>query len=1102
MAGILNPFPPSAFSLPAASFPLALTWPLRMEFIPGWLVCVLFLAGAVPIVLLGVWSLSGLGPVRKWVAIGLRLSVLLLALMILGGVRWQREHRDVEVMVLRDMSDSANQVKGFPGAPTRSLQSALDAYFNELAGDPTKKAADRIGVLSFHQSALIDTLPSTKLALDTRAVREPGSGTDVASAIQLALASMSDDAMHRLLLVWDGNQTTGDLEAALATAAAQNVPIDVMPLRYDVTNEVLLERLIAPSWKRENEPFSVEVMLRSTNATAVGGTLTVLHQGQPMDLDIGTPEMNPTRAVTLKPGLNRQSVRVPGTLAGGVHQFRAIFEPDSGVAAGGSRQGDTIGQNNVGDVFTFVQGEGQVLYVDGVKDGGQGGGDILPKALAKQGIKLAPITVDQFPASLVHLQQYDAVVLANVARGDLGEQRQEMLASYVHDTGGGLLMIGGEDTFGAGGWEGSKLEEVLPVDMDIPAQRQVGKGALGLVMHACEMGRGNYYGQMCALKAAEALSEHDEIGVITFGMNGGSIFDYPFSEKGDGSRVNTAIKQMQMGDMPSFDESLNLCINGNATQKGLKDSTARHKHIIIISDGDPGAPNPNLIAQCKQHQISISTVTVEPHMGAPLNPAIEPDPNGEADNPNLPPTMKLMARQTRGRAYGPINNNPNQLPQIFIKEATIVRRSLIHESDSGIPLRLLDSSDDFVKTLDGQDPPPLFGMVLTTKKNDPKVMMPIAAQTGKEGILDPILAHWQAGLGKAAVFTGDAHNRWGARWVAGEEGYNGFWAQVVGSVMRPLMSTDFDIQTTQSGDKGKIVVEAVDKDAGFLNFLEVGGTVLGPDLKDRKVRLVQAAPGRYEAEFDTPLAGNYVVSLQYNDGKGKSGPLRSGVAMNTSPELRDLASNESRLQEVASRTGGVVIPAFDVAGAGLFRREGLKRTASPMPVWDWLVPFLLGLIILDVAVRRIAWDWNSTKRLAAGSAAFVRSYTTTRQVETRSTVDALAGVRQKVAEANFKPGEAAPPPVPGARGAATAGAAASAARPDPKMKFEAKGAAAVEGDITNVVGGATNKPVPPPPKKIEPKGMPAGSGEHIGGLMAAKRRAQQQIKDKEQGEGG
>ena len=85
----------SAFSI--LHFPPALSWPLRTEHMPGWLVLVLFLVGAVPIVGLGVYSLAGLGRVRQWVAIGLRLAVLLLALMILAGVQWQREHKDVEV---------------------------------------------------------------------------------------------------------------------------------------------------------------------------------------------------------------------------------------------------------------------------------------------------------------------------------------------------------------------------------------------------------------------------------------------------------------------------------------------------------------------------------------------------------------------------------------------------------------------------------------------------------------------------------------------------------------------------------------------------------------------------------------------------------------------------------------------------------------------------------------------------------------------------------------------------------------------------------------------------------------------------------------------
>src|SRR6185436_225658 len=138
--------------------------------------------------------------------------------------------------------------------------------------------------------------------------------------------------------------------------------------------------------------------------------------------------------------------------------------------------GDTLTQNNGADAFTFVRGKGKVLMISNVPENGD---QILRKALADQGIKLDPErrTVDQFPRSLIEMQNYDAIVLCNIPRGagGLGEDEQKMLANYVHDMGGGLVMIGGDESFGAGGWQGSKLEEVLPVNMDIPAQRQMPK---------------------------------------------------------------------------------------------------------------------------------------------------------------------------------------------------------------------------------------------------------------------------------------------------------------------------------------------------------------------------------------------------------------------------------------------------------------------------------------------------------------------------------------------------------------------------------------------------------------------------------------------------
>jgi len=250
---------------------------------------------------------------------------------------------------------------------------------------------------------------------------------------------------------------------------------------------------------------------------------------------------------------------------------------------------------------------------------------------------------------------------------------------------------------------------------------------------------------------------------------------------------------------------------------------------------------------------------------------------------------------------------------------------------------------------------------------------------------------------------------------------------------------------------------------------------------------VQTGPGNYGAEFDAKEPGNYVVVLQYRGSDGEEGLLLSGMAVNSSPELRELRSNRSALDQVAQRTGGRILNLWDVGGEALFTRDGLTVTASPLPIWDILIPILLGLILVDVATRRIAWDWLATKKLAAAAANRVRGFTTTRKVETRSTLDALARVRTESTD-RLRTDEAAPNKPP---------ALPAAPRPNPSAKFEARGDA-VEGDISKVVGGATDKPIPKAPKKIEPKSAPATGG--MGSLMEAKRRARQQIEQKEKGE--
>ena len=1104
-------------SQPPLISPLA--WLIDLEYMSGWKALLIFALLAAPIILLGLRSLAGLGPLRKWVAISVRLFLLLVLVLLIGGARWNRQHKSLDVMVLRDTSISTWNYP-FSGRSLTELTDdlLLKASLPDRKGHPD----DRIGVASFDRTTFIEAMPNRQLILDARAIRDAGNGTDIAGAIRTALAAFQRDAMKRIVLISDGNQTAGDLDGALTAAAAQGVPIDVIKLSYNVRNEIMIDRVVAPNWKREGEAFDVKVYLVSTNTEPVTGKLTVYEDNQPLERprQITVPPATMTPSGKIEPRKHMEQVQVPAVKATTVRSFKATFTPDvvnprgagaavagTGAAAPGAvaaspqlRPGDTQLDNNSGTAFTMVQGEGKVLYIDASRGGG---GLTLMRLLEAQRINVDRKIPDQAPSDPLMLQGYDAVILNNVPLGrgpeggdGLSIQQDVALAQYVHDFGGGLIMLGGPSSFGAGGWQGSKVADVMPVDMDIPAQRQMPKGALVLVIHSCEMPQGNYWGEQCAIKAIETLSARDDVGVIAYdwgggnrGGIGGANWVYPLAQKGDGSRVIGAVKKMNVGDMPSFDDAIQLAVHGAGPgQVSLATNDAANKHIIIVSDGDPAVPQPKLMKALKDNKISVSCIAVYPHQ-----PGV------------VPPGMQQIAKETGGRYYGPIEANPNQLPQIFIKEATVVRRTLIQEAKNPpIGVRLIpNTGSEVVKNVfvNNLAPPPIFGMVLTSPKLNPTIDMPLKTVLGGgdkgEVKEDPLLAHWQAGLGKTAAFTSDASTTWMQPWFndeARQKAYGKMFTQMVKVVSRPPMSRDFTLTTERNGDRMRIRVEATNTEGGFTSALSINGKVMDPAGNQQDVRLVQSGPGEYIADVPVGDEGNYVVGLSYtgapkNPGdKPVSGWLAGGLAINDSPETRELRSNDQVLHQIAERTGGNVYSSFDPVALNLFSRQNIKRGSSPLPVWDILLPLLLALVILDVAIRRIAWDYASLKKMALAASAYVRTFTTTRHVEAKPTLDALKRVRGEVAESRFKTGDGAapaPPPV-------TASTNRSA-------KFEAT--TAVEGDITSVVGGATNKAIPAAPKDPKPKGAPAGpAGGHTGSLLEAKRRAQQQIKQKEQGE--
>jgi hypothetical protein len=237
-----------------------------------------------------------------------------------------------------------------------------------------------------------------------------------------------------------------------------------------------------------------------------------------------------------------------------------------------------------------------------------------------------------------------------------------------------------------------------------------------------------------------------------------------------------------------------------------------------------------------------------------------------------------------------------------------------------------------------------------------------------------MLAHWTYGLGRSVAFTSDAARRWAKTWPDWPS-YAAFWSQVTRWVMRPAEQGNLSLTVRRDEGRIKVVVDALDKDDQFLNFLQVQGSVVDPDLKSIPLELVQTAPGRYEATVENAEAsGNYFVNLGYRGSGETHGVLSTGIAVPYSDEYRELRSNPSLMETIASVTDGSFTPwkttndnridlARTVESVDHFRRdESLVIPRSFAPLWPSLLWLAACLFLGDVAVRRIAPDTDRMKR--------------------------------------------------------------------------------------------------------------------------------------------
>ncbi|MFI4874040.1 MAG: glutamine amidotransferase, partial [Blastopirellula sp. JB062] len=762
--------------------------------------------------------------------------------------------------------------------------------------------------------------------------------TNLEAALKLAQASFSEDEAKRIVVVTDGNQTLGDAQPLARALAANGIGVDVAPIELSHRSEVAVEKVTLPENIRIGEPILTSVVINNMtqptaeNAGGVRGKLVVLRKtGKKEEVLAEQPlEVAPgKKALSFEHVIERPDF----------YTYEARFLPDA-------RTDDTMPQNNIATAYTHVRGKGSVLLIEDWTSPGEY--NVLVDRLRRNDIEVDVMATNELFTTLAELQRYDCVILAGTPRssgadaGNLAsfsDQQIDVLVRNTQQMGCGLIMIGGPQTFGAGGWANSELEKAMPVDFTIKDAKVVPVGALALLMHASEMPQGNYWQKVIAREALQALGNSDYCGLIHYA----NTDQWLWSSNGNGlikvgpNRPGMMAKMSRMtpGDMPQFDPSLQMALRAF---NQLPPNEVAIKHMIIISDGDPSPANPLTLGAIAKAGIKITTVAIGTH--------------GPANSSEL----KKIASATGGKYYQV--TNPKALPRIYQREARRLAQPLVKDRPGMVPLERYPH--EITQGIDGF--PAFDGYVMTTVKDNPLVdvalLAPDPAQHPENATL---LASWTFGLGRTVAFTSDAGRRWTHQWT-GWEGYDKFYTQMVRWAMRPSGDDNkFSIASEAKNGKVRVVVTALDPNDEFLNFLNISGSAVDPRMETRDFRLEQVAPGRYVGEFDADESGSYFLSLLPGPG---AAPLRTGVNVPYSAEFRqqftnyNLLESLTELKPVGGEKGEMIRGKMelgrvdDLLEVDTFRHN-LAKAISSQPIWPLLAVICAVAFFHDVFLRRV-----------------------------------------------------------------------------------------------------------------------------------------------------
>ncbi len=812
----------------------------------------------------------------------LRVPALAVLVVALANPRILAEDPELDVLMAVDLSHSV-------GEEARDRASDVLEQAQALVGPKV-----RLGLFSFARRPQWEFLPTDELPVSELTPPPERDATDLGAALQGALGEFSEGRENRILLISDANENRGSVERVLPMLRSHGVAVWPYPVSLaEGRNEVYLSDLAVPSVVDSGETFEIKAAL--TSARASSAAVTLLRDGRVVR----------SLRRELTPGANWLSF-TDSVERRGTHTYELMVE----AAA------DVLAENNLLQGIVSVRGPSRVLYLHGADAPRR----FMAEALRVQGYEVVEKTPAWANLTLPELSGFDLLILDNVPAYQLAQVKMERVERFVRDLGGGLVVLGGTRSYGAGGYYRTPLERTLPVEMRPPARMELPHVTLLFVVDKSgSMGSGPYgttkldLAKAATMASAELLNPADEVGILAFDSNWEWVV--PFRAAGGGEDIAEDIASLTSDGGTDLRKAM---VEG---RRALVAKEAAIKHVLVLSDGLTEKEDLlDQVTRMAQERITVSTVSI----------------GGDADRR----LMTQLARSGSGRSYATVD--PRTIPQIFTTETLLISRDLLVEKTL---TPTVAGPAGPMRGLAGAPLPPILGYVLTHVKPGAEVHL----RAGE----DPLLVSWRYGLGRVYAFTSDVSGRWGRHWVRWPA-FSRWAAQMARLAVRSVSDHRLRTDFVREGEVMNAVVDLFSASGRPVNHLKLEGLLTRADETLEQENFRQVAPGRYRTSFPTPRRGINLLTVKQPSGPAGAPPVALTVPFIVpfSREYREMDANTGLLQRLAEQTGGQVLREETLAGdiERLFTADP-DAAGSARGIWWALAAAGLGVFLLDLALR-------------------------------------------------------------------------------------------------------------------------------------------------------